>query len=143
MKKILLFFLISIFTILNAQDLVDVIAPLHSYDFDDEHYNSRYPYNYVLRTSAINTGSPLSTAIGGATVASGDMTPEFTINPANLAMTKYNVVRAGGLFNQYNGVSQNSLAGISYISSVPVYRGSMTFAAGMNREKDYHLYVPE
>ncbi len=140
MKKILLFFLISIFTVLNGQDLVDIIAPLHSYDFDDAHYNSRYPYNYALRTSAINTGSPLGTAIGGATVASGQMTPEFTVNPANLAMTKYNVIQAGGLFNEYNSVNQNSLAGISYISSVPVYRGSMTFATGVNREKDYHLY---
>lgn len=140
MKKTILITLLLIFSIAGAQDLIDVIAPLHSYDFDNEHYNSPYPYGYPLRSSALNTGNPLSVAIGGASVASGQMTPELTVNPANLAMTKYNIVQVNGLFNRYNNVNQNSFSGASYIGSLPVYRGSLSFAAGVTREKDYHLY---
>ncbi len=140
MKKLFLLFVIISFTFIYAQDLVDIIAPLHSYEFDGNHYNSTYCYDYPIRASALNTGNPLGMAIGQATVASGQMIPEFNVNPANLAMTKYNIVQVSGLFNQYNGVNHNSLSGISYIVSVPAYRGSMTFGGGVNREKDYNLY---
>lgn len=140
MKKICFTLLTLIFAFATAQDLVDIVAPFYSYDFDNLHYNSSYPYSYPVRNSAINTGNPLGIALGGATVASGRMTPEFTVNPANLAMNKYNIIQVNGLFNQYNNVNQNSFSGASYIVSVPVYRGSLSFAGGITREKDYHLY---
>jgi hypothetical protein len=143
MKKTIIISLILLFSIAGAQELIDVIAPLHSYNYDSDHYNGSYRYNYPLRSSALNTGNPLSIAIGGATVASGQMTPELTVNPANLAMTKYNIIQVNGLFNQYNNVNQNSFSGISYITSVPVYRGSLTFGAGVTREKEYHLYYQD
>ncbi|MDX9779793.1 MAG: hypothetical protein RBT66_02010 [bacterium] len=140
MKKILFSILLLIFAFAGAQDLVDMIAPFYSYDFDNEHYNSTYPYSYPVRNSALNTGNPLSVALGGATVAAGPMAPELTVNPASLAMSKYNIIQVNGLFNQYNNVNQNSFAGASYIVSLPVYRGSLNFAGGITREKDYHLY---
>lgn len=140
MKKILLILAIGIFTFSLAQDLPDVIAPLYSYDYDDLHFNGITNYDYPIRASSITKSGPLGMAIGHATVASGQMIPEFTVNPANLAMSKYNIVQVNGLFNQFNGVNNNSLGGISYIVSVPVYSGSLSFAAGVNREKDYNLF---
>ncbi|RKY54996.1 MAG: hypothetical protein DRP93_04235, partial [Candidatus Neomarinimicrobiota bacterium] len=143
MKKILLLLLIGITGFVFAQELVDVIAPLHAYDFDDAHYNGVSIYSYPLRVSTLEMGNPLGSAIGHATVASGQMIPELTLNPANLGMIKYSSVQVNGLFNNYNGVNSNSLGGINYIVSVPVYSGSMTYAAGVNRKKDYNLYYQD
>lgn len=140
MKKILLLLMIGIISFAFAQELVDVIAPLYAYDLDDAHYNGVSAYTYPLRVSTLDMGNPLGSAIGHATVASGQMIPELTLNPANLGMIKYSSVQVNGLFNNYNGVNSNSLGGINYIVSVPVYSGSMTYAAGVNREKDHNLY---
>ena len=103
MKKILLLLLIGMTGFAFTQELVDVIAPLYSYDFDDTHYNGTSIYAYPLRVSTLDMGNPLGTAIGHATVASGQMIPEQTLNPANLGMTKYSSVQVNGLFNNYNG----------------------------------------
>ncbi|MEA2078068.1 MAG: hypothetical protein U9O95_08635 [Candidatus Marinimicrobia bacterium] len=143
MKKILLILMIGIFSFAFAQDLVDVIAPLHSYNYDDLHFNGTYGYTFPLRASALQMDSPLGSAIGHATVASGQMIPEYTVNPANLGMTKYSSIQVNGLFNNYNGVNSNSLGGITYIVSVPVYSGSMNYAAGVNKVKDYNLYFQD
>jgi len=143
MKKILLLLLIGITSFAFAQELVDVVAPLYAYDFDDAHYNGSSIYSYPLRASALDMGNPLGSAIGHATVASGQMIPEITLNPANLGMTKYSSIQVNGLFNNYNGVSNNSFGGINYIVSLPVYSGSMTYAAGVNREKDYNLFYQD
>ncbi len=143
MKKILLILAIGIFTYSLAQDLPDIIAPFYSYDYDDLHFNGTTNYDYPIRASSITKSGPLGMAIGHATVASGQMIPEFSLNPANLAMSKYNIVQVNGLFNQYNGVSNNSLGGISNIISLPVYTGSLSFAAGVNREKDYNLFFQD
>ena len=140
MKKILILLMIGMISIAFAQELVDVIAPLYSYDMDDAHYNGTSTYTYPLRVSTLDMGNPLGSAIGHATVASGQMIPEMTLNPANLGMTKYNSVQVNGLFNNHNGVNSNSFGGVNYIVSLPVYSGSMTYAAGVNREKDYNLY---
>ncbi len=143
MKKILILLMIGIVSFAFAQELIDVIAPLYSYNLDGSHYNGTSTYSYPLRASALETGNPLGSAIGHATVASGQMIPELTLNPANLGMIKYSSVQVNGLFNNYNGVNSNSLGGINYIVSVPVYSGSMTYAAGVNREKDYNLYYQD
>jgi len=143
MKKILILLMIGIVSFAFAQELIDVIAPLYSYNLDGSHYNGTSTYSYPLRASALETGNPLGSAIGHATVASGQMIPERTLNPANLGMIRYNSVQVNGLFNNYNGVNSNSLGGINYIVSVPVYSGSMTYAAGVNREKDYNLYYQD
>lgn len=135
---ILVLSLLSIFVF--AQDLPDVIAPFNSYNFDNQHFNSITGYDYPIRVSSINTNSAISSAIGNASVASGQMVPEFTVNPANLAMSKFSSIQVNGLFTNYNGMSKNSLGGISYISSVPVYSGSMSFAAGVNKVKDFSQY---
>ncbi len=140
MKKTILILLVGIFGFVSAQELVDVISPFYSYSQDALHQNEAYEYTYPLRTSALSTGSPLSAAIGHATVASGQMIPEYTVNPANIALTKYSSVQAHGLFNNYNGVNANSLGGINYLVSVPVYTGSMSFAAGVTKVKDQNLY---
>jgi hypothetical protein len=143
MKKILILLMIGIVSFAFAQELIDVIAPLYSYNLDGLHYNGTSTYSYPLRASALETGNPLGSAIGHATVASGQMIPELTLNPANLGMIKYSSVQVNGLFNNYNGVNSNSLGGINYIVSLPVYSGSMTYAAGVNREKDYNLYYQD
>ncbi|MBN2780950.1 MAG: hypothetical protein JXR21_03190, partial [Candidatus Marinimicrobia bacterium] len=127
MKKFLFVILAVAAALARGQELTDVIGPLYTFDMDDDHYNGAYGYTYPLRVSALNTASPLSAAIGNATVASGQMIPEFGVNPANLAMTKYSSVQVNGVFSRYNGVSRNSLGGISYIVPVQVYRGSLTF----------------
>jgi len=143
MKKILLLLMIGIVSFAFAQELIDVIAPLYSYNLDDSHYNGTSTYSYPLRASVLETGNPLSSAIGHATVASGQMIPERTFNPANLGMIKYSSIQVNGLFNNYNGVNSNSLGGLNYIVSLPVYSGSMTYAVGVNREKDYNLYYQD
>lgn len=143
MKKFLFVILAVAAALARGQELTDVIGPLYTFDMDDDHYNGAYGYTYPLRVSALNTASPLSAAIGNATVASGQMIPEFGVNPANLAMTKYSSVQVNGVFSRYNGVSRNSLGGISYIVPVQVYRGSLTFGAGVNRERDYNLYYQD
>ncbi|MFA6618874.1 MAG: hypothetical protein WCT23_07395 [Candidatus Neomarinimicrobiota bacterium] len=136
--SILTLSLLSVFAF--AQDLPDVIAPFKSYNFDNQHFNSATGYDYPIRVSSLNKSGVLSTAIGNATVASGRMIPEFTLNPANLAMNKFSSIQVNGLFTNYNGMSKNSLGGISYLVSVPVYSGSMSFAAGVNKEKDFNQY---
>ena len=143
MKKIIFLLMIGIISFSFAQDMPDVLAPLHSYNYDALHYNGTTGYSYPIRVSSLTKSGPLSTAIGNATVASGQMIPEFTVNPANLGMNKYNVVQVNGLFNQYNRVNSNSLGGISYIIAVPVYSGSLNFAAGVNKEKDFNLYYQD
>lgn len=143
MKKFLILILTGLVSFLFAQELVDIAAPFYSYDLDGQHYNGTYAYDYALRASALPSGSPLGSAIGHATIASGQMVPEYTNNPANLAMTKYNSIQVNGLFNNYNGVNNNSLGGINYLVSVPVYSGSMSYAAGVQRIKDYNLYYQD
>ena len=140
MKKILLLLMIGILSFAFAQELVDVIAPLHSYNFIVNPQEGEVGIPYPYRTSSLSSENPLGSAIGHATVASGQMIPELTLNPANLGMIKYSSIQVNGLFNNYNGVNSNNLGGINYIASVPVYSGSMTYAAGVNREKDYNLY---
>ena len=140
MKKFIILIILGLFTLVSAQELVDIISPFYSYNQDDDHYNGAFSYDYPLRSSALSVGSPLGSAIGHATIASGQMVPEYTMNPANLAMTKYSSIQVNGLFGNYNGVSSNSLGGINYLVSLPVYSGSMTYAAGVHRVKDYNLY---
>jgi hypothetical protein len=140
MKKLLILLFIGLLGFASAQDLVDIIAPFYSYDFDDMHYTGDYGYTYPLRVSALGSSSPLGSAVGQATVATGQMIPEYTINPANMGMTKYSAIQVNGLFSNYNGVNSNSLGGINYLVSVPVYSGSMSYAAGVHRIKDYNLY---
>lgn len=140
MKKILILLLTGLLSFAFAQELVDIIAPFYSYDQDDQHYNGTFGYDYPFRASALPTGNPLGSAIGQATVASGQMIPEYTNNPANMAMTKYSSIQVNGLFGSYNGVNSNSLGGINYLVSVPVYSGSMSYAAGVTKVRDYNLY---
>ena len=140
MKKFLIMVLVGLLGFAYAQELVDIIAPFHSYDLDDQHYNGTYAYSYPLRSSALPTGSPLGSAIGQATVATGQMIPEYTNNPANIAMTKYSSIQVNGLFGSYSGVNSNGLGGINYLVSVPVYSGSMSYAAGVTRVRDHNLY---
>ncbi len=126
-----------------SQELPDVLAPFYSYDLDNQHFSSPTGYTYPVRISSLDKGGPVSTAIGNATVASGQMVPEFTVNPANLGMTKFNSLQVNGLFTNYNGINKNSLGGLSYIISVPVYTGALNFAAGVNKTKDFSLYYQD
>jgi len=142
MKKFLILTLASLLGVAFAQELVDVISPFSNYNYVVQAENAGdIEYNY--RSSALNSYSALASAIGNATVASGQMVPQFTSNPANLAMTRYSSLHVSGLFNNYNGVNKNSLGGINYIVSVPVYSGSMTYSAGVQRIKDYNLYYQD
>ncbi len=143
MKKILLILMIGIFSFAFAQELVDVVSPFYSYNYDDLHFNGTYGYDYPLRSSSLQMDSPLGSAVGHATVASGQMIPEYTVNPANLGMTKYSSIQVNGLFNNYNGVNNNSLGGINYLVSVPVYSGSMNYAAGVSKVRDHNLYYQD
>jgi len=140
MKKFLILILSVLFSFAFAQELTDIIAPFYSYDMDAQHYNGTFPYDYPLRASTLPSVNPLGAAVGQATVATGQMIPEYTNNPANIAMTKYSSIQVNGLFGSHTGVNSNSLGGINYMVSVPVYSGSMSYAAGVTRINDYNLY---
>lgn len=83
----------------------------------------------------------LTTAIGNATVASGQLVPGLTSNPANLGLhriSSFSTSFMNGTFNG-DGVEQSNtrFGGLYGISPVQVYQGSLVFGYGVQRELDF------
>ena len=80
-------------------------------------------------------------SIGNATVASGFAIDGATSNPANLATHRYSSIQ-GSLSNKKfisgsNSLTQTGFNGIHAIMPISVYRGSLVFSGGVEKEIDY------
>lgn len=86
---------------------------------------------------------PQAVAIGGAGVAAGQVMPEFTLNPANIAMTKFRIVRgtygSGEFTSGSQTLPQNRISHFSYTHAVPVFRGSLSWASGLTQDLEYAM----
>ena len=83
----------------------------------------------------------LTTAIGRATVASGQVIPGKTSNPANLGLHRFNYVQTSFLRGSFesSGVdkSHTNFGGIYAITPIKVYRGSLVLGFGVHKELDF------
>ncbi|MDD5582247.1 MAG: hypothetical protein PHS99_03405 [Candidatus Marinimicrobia bacterium] len=86
---------------------------------------------------------PQSTAIGGAGVAAGQVMPELSLNPANIAMTKFRILRGAYGSSEFTSGSQslpqNRISHITYIHSIPVFRGHLSWGTGITQDLEYAL----
>ena len=83
----------------------------------------------------------LSNSIGGATVASGYITPGLSSNPANLAATQFGYVQVNFSNSEFSSLtsdmSHTGFNGFDYVQPVPVYRGRLVFSVGGHKQIDY------
>jgi len=83
----------------------------------------------------------LSNSIGGATVASGYITPGLTSNPANLAATQFGYMQINFSNSEFSSLSSNmsntGFNGFDYVQPVPVYKGRLVFSVGGHKQIDY------
>ncbi len=102
-----------------AQEIDDIVRPFFGY----------------------SNSQSLITAIGNATVASGQVIPGLTSNPANLGLSRFNSVQSTFMAGNYERGSANSsqteFGGFYSISPVPVYRGSLVFGFGIQKTVDF------
>ncbi len=102
-----------------AQDVDDIIRPFFGY------YNSQ----------------SLTTAVGNATVASGQVISGMSSNPANLGLSRFNVLQANFMFGQFESgsatSSQTEFGGLYAIAPLKVYQGSMVFGFGIEKIIDF------
>jgi len=119
MKKII--FIFTILSGLYAQNSYDVLRPFWGF----------------------NHSQILSNSIGGATVASGYITPGLTSNPANLAAVPFAYLQMNlsntKFENNSSNISNTGFNGIDFVQPFPVYRGSFVVSAGAHKSKDYML----
>ena len=118
MKKIALTIIISA---VYAQNSYDVLRPFWGF----------------------NHSQILSNSIGGATVASGYITPGLTSNPANLGTIPFAYLQINlsntEFRNNSSDISNTGFNGIDFVQPIPVYRGSFVVSAGAHKVKDYML----
>lgn len=102
-----------------AQEMEDIVRPFFGY------YNSQ----------------SLITAIGNASVASGQVVRGLTSNPANLGLSRFNSIQSTFMTGDYERSSaqssQTEFGGFYSISPVPVYQGSMVFGFGIQKTVDF------
>ena len=83
----------------------------------------------------------LSTAVGNATVASGQVIPGRSSNPANLGLNRFNHLQINFQHNSFTGPgignSNTRLGGAYVVVPVQVYRGSLVFGGGVQRMVDF------
>ena len=83
----------------------------------------------------------LSNSIGGATVASGYITPGLSSNPANLAATQFGYMQINFSNSEFSSISSNisntGFNGFDYVQPVPVHRGRLVFSIGGHKQIDY------
>lgn len=130
MKKTILLLGILLLSIASAQDLVDLVAPF-------TWYNETGTTTYPLNTNSASTQGQLSAAVAYATVATGQMIPEFTINPANMAMMRFGSFQVSGQFNSYGSSTKNTLNTLSFIKPVKVYQGNYVWGLSVDRERNF------
>ena len=119
MMKCLAFFLLLFPTLSLSQQRDDFLRPYVGY------YDSQ----------------SLSTAIGNATVAAGQIIPGRSSNPANLGLNRFNHFQINFQHNNFTGpgVSNSStrLGGAYAVIPVQVYRGSLVFGGGVQKIIDF------
>ena len=115
-NTIYLFLFISV---INAQNPIDVLRPFWGF----------------------NNSQILSNSIGGATVASGYITPGLTSNPANLAAMKFAYMQLNFSNSEFSSttsnISNSGFNGIDFVQPIPVYRGSLVLSAGAHKSMDF------
>ena len=83
----------------------------------------------------------ITAAIGRATVASGQVIPGQTSNPANLGLHRFNSIHTTFQNGSFKGSSQDQsftkFGGIYAISPIPVFQGSMVLGYGITRSLDF------
>ncbi|MEA3500077.1 MAG: hypothetical protein U9R41_03535 [Candidatus Marinimicrobia bacterium] len=120
MKKILLTILLS-FSFLFSQNYIDALTPFYGFK----------------GSQSIGVG------VGNATVAGGQVIPEFTSNPANLGLQRFKTVELTYTSSEFNSGSNNlpqsSFGTFSLIYPIKVYRGSIVLATSLEKEKEFAL----
>ena len=90
-----------------------------------------------------SSGNPLSSAIGHATVAAGQVIPDIGNNPANLGFHRFRNLSLGYSSGDFQGntspMSQDGVSNIQLIFPFPVYQGSLVAGFGYNREHEYAM----
>ena len=118
MKKNMIYILLIIGTI-YAQNPIDVLRPFWGF----------------------NNSQILSNSIGGATVASGYITPGLTSNPANFAAMRFAYMQLNFSNSEFNSttsdISNSGFNGIDFVQPIPVYRGSFVLSAGAHKSIDF------
>ena len=88
-----------------------------------------------------NHSQILSNSIGGATVASGYITPGLTSNPANLAAVQFGYIQLNYSDSEFSSntssISNTGFNGIDLVQPVPVYKGRLVFSAGGHKKTDF------
>ncbi len=88
-----------------------------------------------------NNSQVLSNSIGGATVASGYITPGLSSNPANLASTQFTFIQLNFSNSEFASetasISNSGFNGIDFVQPVPVYRGRLVISGGGHKLIDY------
>ena len=118
MKRI---FLVSTFSLglMFSQNSFDVLRPFWGFD------NSQI----------------LSNSIGGATVASGYITPGLSSNPANLAAIQFPYLQLNFSNSEFtsslSNISKIGFNGLDFVQPLPVYQGRLVFSAGAHKSIDY------
>ncbi len=86
---------------------------------------------------------PQSAAIGGAGVAAGQVLPELSLNPANIAMTKFRILRgtygSGEFTSGSKHLPQNRISHFSYAHAIPVFRGYLSWGTGITQDLEYAM----
>jgi hypothetical protein len=83
----------------------------------------------------------LTTSIGNATVASGQIVPGRSSNPANLGLNRFGHLQVSFQNNNFRGPaadnSSTKIGGLYAVIPVRVYRGSLVFGGGVQRIVDF------
>ena len=113
--------------------IISLILPLsiHAQDRDD----------FIRPFFGYYDSQSLTNGIGRATVASGQVVPGKSSNPANLGLHRFSTVQMSFLSGRFssndNNLSQMEFGGIYSIMPVKVYRGSLVFGLGVQKEVDF------
>ncbi len=83
----------------------------------------------------------ISNSIGGASVASGYITPGLSTNPANLASTQFTFIQLNFSSSEFSSasstISNTGFNGIDFVQPVPVYKGRLVVSGGAHKSLDY------
>jgi len=121
MIKKILFTTILFATILFSQNYKDALLPFYGFK----------------GSQSIGIG------LGDATVAAGQIMPEFTNNPANLGLQRFRTLGFTYTSNEFNSGSnslpQSSFGTLNFIYPLMVFRGSVVFATSWEKEREFAL----
>jgi len=102
---------------------------------------SQYQADFLRPFTGYYDSQSLTTAIGNATVAAGQVIPGRSSNPANLGLNRFNNIQVNFQHNNFEGVGASSsntrLGGAHGVIPIPVYRGSLVFGGGVQKVTDF------